>query len=86
VKKSGFYRCFWAMEFHLLHIIFASDYLVGADAGRDETYRGPTPPNALDRSASAHLVQQTRGHSSLAVTSVYAHAGPSHSSTRHLAV
>src|SRR5208283_799632 len=42
--------------------------------------------HALDRGAPAHLVQQTLGHSSLAVTSVYAHARPSDSSARFLAV
>jgi len=42
--------------------------------------------HALDRGAPAHLVQQTLGHSSLAVTSVYAHARPSDSSARYLVV
>jgi len=42
--------------------------------------------HALDRGAPAHLVQATLGHSSLAVTSVYAHARPSDSSARYLAV
>lgn len=40
--------------------------------------------HALDRGAPAHLVQQTLGHSSLAVTSAYAHARPSESSGGYL--
>lgn len=42
--------------------------------------------NALDRGVPAHLVQQTLGHSSLAVTSVYAHARPADSPARFLVV
>lgn len=42
--------------------------------------------HALDRGAPAHLVQQTLGHSSLTTTSRYAHARPSDSSGRYLAV
>ena len=42
--------------------------------------------HALDRGAPAHLVQATLGHSSLAATSMYAHARPTDSSARYLAV
>jgi site-specific recombinase XerD len=41
--------------------------------------------HALDRGCPAHLLQQTLGHSSLATTSIYAHARPSDSSSRYLA-
>ena len=40
--------------------------------------------HALDRGCPAHLLQQTLGHSSLATTSIYAHARPSDSSSRYL--
>jgi integrase/recombinase XerD len=40
--------------------------------------------HALDRGAPAHLVQQTVGHSDLRVTSKYAHARPSESSSTYL--
>ncbi len=42
--------------------------------------------HALDRGAPPHLVQATLGHASLATTSRYAHARPSDSSARYLAV
>lgn len=42
--------------------------------------------HALDRGAPPHLVQQTVGHASLATTSKYAHARPTDSSARYLAV
>ncbi len=40
--------------------------------------------HALDRGAPVHLVQATVGHASLAITSRYAHARPSDSSSRYL--
>jgi integrase/recombinase XerD len=40
---------------------------------------------ALDRGAPVHLVQRTLGHSNLAITSRYAHARPSESSSSYLA-
>ena len=42
--------------------------------------------HALDRGCPAHLLQQTLGHSSLSTTGVYAHARPSESSSKYLAV
>jgi integrase/recombinase XerD len=42
--------------------------------------------HALDRGAPPHLVQATLGHASLATTSRYAHARPTDSSARYLAV
>jgi integrase/recombinase XerD len=40
----------------------------------------------LDRNTPLHLVQQTLGHSSIAITGRYLHARPQDSSARHLAV
>ena len=42
--------------------------------------------HALDRGAPPHLVQATLGHASLDTTSKYAHARPSDSSARYLAL
>lgn len=42
--------------------------------------------HALDRGANVMLVRDTLGHSSLAVTSRYAHAKPNESSALHLAI
>ncbi len=42
--------------------------------------------HTLDRGAPPHLVQATLGHASLATPSRYAHACPSDSSVRYLAV
>lgn len=42
--------------------------------------------HALDRGAPVHLVKETLGHASLATTSRYAHARPSDSSSRYLAL
>lgn len=42
--------------------------------------------HALDRGAPPHLVQATLGHASLGTTSRYAHARPTDSSARYLAV
>lgn len=42
--------------------------------------------HALDRGANIALVRDTLGHSSLAITSRYAHAKPNESSALHLAV
>lgn len=42
--------------------------------------------HALDRGAPAHLVQTTVGHASLEMTTRYAHARPSESSSDYLAV
>jgi len=42
--------------------------------------------HALDRGCPIHELQQTLGHSSLAVTSRYTHARPDHSSAMYLAV
>ena len=42
--------------------------------------------HALDRGCPAHLLQQTLGHSSLSTTGMYAHARPSESSSKYLAV
>jgi len=42
--------------------------------------------HALDRGAPPHLVQATLGHANLATTSRYAHAKPTDSSARYLAV
>ena len=42
--------------------------------------------HALDRGCPVHVLQATLGHASLATTSRYAHARPSDSSSRYLAV
>lgn len=42
--------------------------------------------HAIDRGATVVLVRDTLGHSSLAVTSMYAHAKPTESSALHLSV
>nr|WP_282189671.1 tyrosine-type recombinase/integrase [Azospirillum brasilense] len=42
--------------------------------------------HALDRGAPVHLVQATLGHASVATTGRYAHARPTESSSRFLAV
>jgi integrase/recombinase XerD len=42
--------------------------------------------HALDRGAPVHLVAATLGHASIATTGKYAHARPSDSSSRYLAV
>jgi integrase/recombinase XerD len=42
--------------------------------------------HALDRGAPVHLVAATLGHASIATTGRYAHARPSDSSSRYLAV
>lgn len=42
--------------------------------------------HALDHGAPAHLVRDTLGHASLATTSRYAHARPTESSGRYLAI
>lgn len=42
--------------------------------------------HALDRGAAIHLVQATLGHSSIATTGRYAHARPTESSGKYLAV
>lgn len=49
-------------------------------------FRHSHASHALDRGANIALVQQTLGHSSLAVTSRYTHAKPDQSSALHLAV
>jgi integrase/recombinase XerD len=42
--------------------------------------------HALDRGAPVHLVAATLGHASIATTGEYAHARPTDSSSRYLAV
>lgn len=57
-----------------------------ADAVSPHWLRHAHASHALDRGAPPHLVQATLGHASLATTSRYAHARPSDSSARYLAV
>ena len=42
--------------------------------------------HALDRGAPIHVLKETLGHSSIAVTSAYVHARPTESSSLYLAV
>ena len=42
--------------------------------------------HALDRGAPIHVLKETLGHSSIAVTSAYVHARPTESSSKYLAV
>lgn len=49
-------------------------------------FRHSHATHALERGANIKLVQETLGHSSLAVTSRYTHARPDQSSALHLAV
>ena len=49
-------------------------------------FRHAHASHALDRGAPVHLVAQTLGHASIATTGRYAHARPSDSSSRYLAV
>jgi integrase/recombinase XerD len=49
-------------------------------------FRHSHASHALDRGASAALVRDTLGHSSLAITSLYAHSMPGDSSALHLGV
>ncbi len=49
-------------------------------------FRHAHASHALDRGVPPHVVQETLGHSSLAVTSIYSHARPNTSSALALAV
>lgn len=49
-------------------------------------FRHSHATHALDRGAPLHLVQQTLGHSSLAITGMYLHVKPNESSSKYLKV
>lgn len=78
-----------------LRVVKRAAKRAGIDRGRNARGRqiAPSPhwlrhahvSHALDRHAPPHVVSTTVGHSSLAVTSRYAHARPSDSSALHLA-
>ncbi len=71
----------------VLRIVRAAAARAGIDAPVSPHWlRHAHASHALDRGAPPHLVQTTLGHASLATTSRYAHARPSDSSARYLAV
>ena len=58
--------------------------LIGVDNVSPHWFRHSHASHALDKKAPISLVQQTLGHSSLAVTSRYTHAKPGESSATYL--
>jgi integrase/recombinase XerD len=74
-------------EVQVWRIVRAAAIRAGiGDAVSPHWLRHAHASHALDRGAPPHLVQATLGHASLATTSRYAHARPSDSSARYLAV
>lgn len=74
-------------EVQVWRIVRAAAKRAGIDAAVSPHWlRHAHASHALDRGAPPHLVQATLGHASLATTSRYAHARPTDSSARYLAV
>ena len=71
----------------VLRIVKAAARRAGIDANVSPHWlRHGHASHALDRGAPVHLVAATLGHASIATTGRYAHARPSDSSSRYLAV
>jgi integrase/recombinase XerD len=71
----------------VLRIVQAAARRAGVEANVSPHWlRHAHASHALDRGAPIHLVASTLGHASIATTGRYAHARPSDSSSRYLAV